>query len=103
MLAAVLLWLALVALWAVGGALVGALGRLAAPATWAARGWRAPLAAGVTGALAGGLLGALLAGRVFGSPAAACGAALAVALRLTLAGRSWWRFPHHRAPISTRP
>jgi hypothetical protein len=96
MLAAMLLWLALAGLWAAGGALVGAVGWLAAPARAAARGWRGLLAAGVVGALAGGLLGALLAGRLFGSPAAACGAALAVALRLTLAGRAEGETPDRR-------
>jgi hypothetical protein len=85
---AVLLWLALVALWVAGGALVGALGRLAAPDASDPRGWWAPLVAGVAGALAGGILGALLAGRIYSGPAAACGAALAVALRLALVRRS---------------
>jgi uncharacterized membrane protein HdeD (DUF308 family) len=87
MLETVLLWLALLALWVAGGAVVGALGRLAAPD---ARGWWAPLLAGMVGALAGGVLGALLVGRVFGGPAAVCGAALAVAARLAL-GRLAWR------------
>jgi hypothetical protein len=81
MLEAVLLWMALFALWAAGGVLVGALGRLAAPD---ARGWWAPVLAGTAGALAGGGLGALLVGRVFASTAAVCGAALAVAARLAL-------------------
>jgi hypothetical protein len=80
-------WLALVALWLAGGALVGALGRLAALDTPDPRGWWAPLAAGMAGALVGGLLGTLLAGRIYGAPAAACGAALAVLLRLALVWR----------------
>ncbi|HEV2236616.1 MAG TPA: hypothetical protein VGR57_08135 [Ktedonobacterales bacterium] len=85
MLEAVLLWMALFALWAAGGALVGALGRLVAPD---ARGWWAPPLAGMAGALVGGVLGALLVGRPFGGAAALCGAALAVALRLALGRRA---------------
>jgi hypothetical protein len=84
---AVLLWFALAALWAAGGALVGALGRLAALDAPDPRGWWAPLAAGMAGALVGGILGTLLVGRIYGGPAAACVAALAVALRLALARR----------------
>ena len=81
---AVLLWLALAALWLVGGALLGALGRLAAPD---ARGWWPSIVTGMGGALVGGILGTLLAGRIYGAPAAVCGAALAVLLRLALARR----------------
>jgi hypothetical protein len=81
-------WVALLALWLAGGALMGALGRLAVPD---ARGWRAPLAVGMAGALAGGGFGTLLFGRVFGSPAAVLGAALALA--------AWWALAQraHRA------
>jgi hypothetical protein len=83
---AVLPWLALAALWAAGGALVGTLGRLAVPK---ARGWWALVVTGMAGALAGGVLGALLAGRIFGGGGAACGAVVAVALRLALDRRAW--------------
>jgi hypothetical protein len=78
-------WVALLALWLVGGALIGALGRLAAPD---GRAWWAPVAVGMAGALAGGGFGTLLFGRIFGSPATVCGAVLAVAVRLALGWRA---------------
>lgn len=78
-------WVALLALWLAGGAVLGALWRLAVPD---ARGWREPLAVGMAGALAGGGFGTLLFGRVFGSPAAVLGVALALAAWWALAQRA---------------
>jgi hypothetical protein len=71
--------------WLAGGALVGALGHLAALAPrvwWRSRraSWWGLLAVGALAALGSGWLGTLVFGRFFASSAAACGAVLAVAL-----------------------